>query len=190
MEIHNSEFRLYLKSPEQQDADAIAELANNYNVSKELHNTFPHPYTRADAISFIDFAAASLADGTGLHLAIRIKGEGEVIGMVGLRIFSRNRSAEIGYWLGEKYWSRGYGKEAIRLMLAYGFEKLKLNRIYAGVFSHNERSMHILEKLGFCREGVLREEELKDGKFVNTVYLSILKREYKEKLRIEVKEIR
>lgn len=190
MEIRNPEFRVYLKSPAPRDVDVISELANNHDISKNLHNTFPNPYTRADAIAFIDFAAAGLSSGAEVHLAIFTRDANELIGMIGLRVAVKDRNAEIGYWLGEKYWGKGYVKEAIRLMLAYGFEKLKLNRIYAGAFSHNEKSMHILERLGFSREGTFRENELKEGKFLDSVYFSILKREYNEKLKIEVKEIR
>lgn len=190
MEIRSKGFRVYLRSPELGDAAVIAAQANDPEIANNLANTFPYPYTKADALMFIDFAKRSLADKTGVHLAICDVESGELMGMCGASVDQRNKKIEIGYWLGKKHWGRGYAKEGVKLMLAYVFQNLKFNRATAKTFPGNEKSAHILESLGFKKEGLLRENELRSGKFIDEVFLGLLKKEYKEKAKIEVKEIR
>lgn len=102
------------------------------------------------------------------------------IGNLGLHKVDRvHRKAELGIVIGEPaYWSRGYGSDAVRAGLRYGFGSLGLNKISLDVIEYNERGIRSYEKVGFQREGVHREEIFKDGRFFNVLRMGILAREF------------
>ena len=74
------------------------------------------------------------------------------------------KSAEIGYWIGEPFWGNGIATKAVELITEYGFNKLALNRVYAGVFEYNITSMKVLEKNGYKKEGIFKNAILKNDK--------------------------
>jgi RimJ/RimL family protein N-acetyltransferase len=141
------------------DAESLARHANNINVARQLRDRFPHPYTRADAVTFLKSAAAALPT----NLALEV--DGEAAGGIG---FVRGTDverfgAEIGYWLGEAFWGRGIVTEALELVTAYAFDQFSLLRLYALPFADNAGSIRVLEKAGYTREGVLRSSCVKYG---------------------------
>jgi len=92
-----------------------------------------------------------------------------------------NRLAEVGIFIGEKaYWSQGYGREAMRLMLKHGFETLNLNRIWLRVYEHNRRGIRAYEHAGFKHEGRLRQGIYKDGRYYDVLLMSVLRSEWME----------
>ena len=102
--------------------------------------------------------------------------------MIGLmNIDYNNKNAEIGYWLGKKYWRKGIMKEAIKLILNFGFKKLKLVRVYARIMHPNIFSAKLLEKSGFQCEGRTRKTTLRRGKWMDDLVYSILSNEFKTK---------
>ncbi|SFJ89193.1 Protein N-acetyltransferase, RimJ/RimL family [Halobacillus dabanensis] len=99
-----------------------------------------------------------------------------------INIDNGNRNAECIIDIGEKeYWGKGYGTEALRMLLEYAFLELNLHRVSLRVFSLNERAIHIYHKLGFEKEGVMREGLFRDGKWHDIITMGILKREYMSK---------
>jgi RimJ/RimL family protein N-acetyltransferase len=98
-----------------------------------------------------------------------------------MNIDYENKNAEIGYWLGKRYWGQKIIKEAIKLILNFGFKKLKLTRIYAKVMHPNISSSKLLEQLSFQYEGRMRKTYLKKGKWMDDLIYSILKSEFKSK---------
>lgn len=91
-----------------------------------------------------------------------------------------NRSAEIGIVIGDKdYWSKGYGTDAMRLMLFHGFTNLNLQRIWLRVFETNKRGIRCYEKAGFVHEGRLRQAQFFRGKFVDVLIMGVLRKEWK-----------
>ncbi|MDD2694710.1 MAG: GNAT family protein [Anaerolineales bacterium] len=91
----------------------------------------------------------------------------------------RNRSAAVGIFIGEKrYWNKGYGGDALRLLLRHGFETLNLNRVYLRVYETNLRGIRAYEKVGFVHEGRFREAEFRGGKALNVLYMSVLRSEW------------
>jgi diamine N-acetyltransferase len=91
----------------------------------------------------------------------------------------RNRSAEFGIMIGDKScWNKGYGTEAVRLLCQHGFNALNLNRIYLHVFENNPRAIRAYEKAGFIVEGRERQAEFKDGRFVDSLRMSLLRDEF------------
>jgi RimJ/RimL family protein N-acetyltransferase len=101
--------------------------------------------------------------GKMVNFAIVLRAEAVLVGAVGLRMDPRNTRAELGYWVGKAYWNRGYGTEAARAVLAYGFDALQLHRIFACYFAHNPASGRIMEHLGMKAEGRLRQHIQKWG---------------------------
>jgi len=89
-----------------------------------------------------------------------------------------NLRAELGYALGRAYWRQGLMREALDRLLAYAFGELRLRRLEADVDPRNAASITLLEKLGFQREGLLRERWCVAGEVQDTVWLGLLRREW------------
>lgn len=90
------------------------------------------------------------------------------------------RSAELAILIGEKdFWGKGIGREASALLITHGFDQLDLNRIWMGTMEENAGMLKIAEKLGFLREGVLREANYKNGAFSNGIILGLLRSDFK-----------
>jgi len=90
--------------------------------------------------------------------------DGELAGCIGFESIDKHK-AELGFWLGEEYWGQGIMTQAIRLFTRYGMDRFGLRRVYAYVFPFNRASMKVLEKAGYKKEGVLRKDFEKNGKF-------------------------
>lgn len=96
-----------------------------------------------------------------------------------LNIDWKNRSTEIGIFIGEKrFWNQGYGKKALRIMLRHGFLNLNLNRIFLRVYETNPRAIHAYEHAGFIPEGRLREAKFQNGRYIDVLLMSVLKSEW------------
>lgn len=115
-----------------------------------------------------------------IPFAIRTTTDDRFIGTTGL--YSINwimRSAEFRIFIGDKTaWNRGVGTESTRLMVAYGFDKLNLNRIWLGVNAENLGAVRAYDKAGFVKEGVLREEQYRNCQYYDVIRMSILRRDY------------
>jgi len=146
------------------DVDSLVELANEWDIARNLRDAFPHPYTRDAAEAF----TARAASGEIGHL-YAISVEGRAVGGCGLKPKEdiERCSAEIGYWLGKPYWGRGLATAAVRSLTQFAFEHLGLARVFALPFEENLASVRVLEKAGFIREGVLRNAAIKEGRVRN-----------------------
>lgn len=146
------------------DAGRLAELANNYNVAKFLTDRFPHPYTLEHAQNFIE---SFRKDEPTKVFVIDLNGE--LIGGTGIHlqedIFKNN--AELGYWIGEPYWGKGYMTEALKLVSAYAFENFPITRLYCRVYGNNPRSMKVLEKAGFSLEAKFDKSLVKNSEILD-----------------------
>jgi ribosomal-protein-alanine N-acetyltransferase len=136
------------------DADDLARLANNSKVSRNLRDGFPHPYTREDAVAFIENVSKQVP-----LVTFGIEYKGEFAGNIGLSSGTDvyRKSAEIGYFLGEPFWNQGITTKAVQLMVHYAFTKLDLVRIHTSIFEYNVASQRVLEKCGFRQEGIGRK---------------------------------
>jgi RimJ/RimL family protein N-acetyltransferase len=123
------------------------------------------------------------ADRTKTNLIIEAieGGSGKAIGTIGLHeINPKDHHATFGIAIGEKdYWSKGYGTEAARLIVNYGFQQLNLHRINSTVIGFNERSARMHKKVGFKEEGRQREFYFKNGAFHDQIVFGILREEWK-----------
>jgi len=137
--------RLVLRPLEARDRARLIELANNWRVAKNLSH-MPYPYTEASADDWLGKQAALWAGGKSVNVAITL--DGHFIGGAGVSVRDHG-DWELGYWLGEPYWNRGYASEAAIALRDHAFESLKLGFIVAGHFSDNHASGRVLSKLGF-----------------------------------------
>lgn len=114
--------------------------------------------------------------------AIRLAQTGELIGTCQLHaIHPVHRSAELQIRLGSpSERGKGYGTDAVRLLLDFAFKDLNLRRVYLHVFSTNLAAIRVYEKAGFTREGLLRSAAYINGEYVDVVAMGILQEEYVE----------
>jgi len=143
------------------DAESLAQHANNVKVSRNLHDAFPHPYTRADADSWIKQTSTATS---GMIFAIVV--DGQAVGGIGIHPGKdvERRTAAIGYWLGEPYWGRGITTEALQAMTEHVFAVFDFARLEAYVFEWNLASARVLEKAGYTREARLKKKVTKEGR--------------------------
>ncbi len=171
--------RIKLRRLKLSDAKDIYENIKDEEVIRWLLR-IPHPYRLEDAIKFIRGTHYRIRKGKGYAFGILLKETDRVIGVVDIfNVDWESRNADIGYWLGKKYWNKGLMSEAIRLILRFAFEELKLHKISATIFEDNVASRRVLEKVGFKLEGKRREARLKFGKWHNELLYGILESEYR-----------
>ena len=170
---------LALRAVSREDAPVIRELAGNFEV---VRNTLlmPHPYELQHAYKWIENNRRQFADGTSVVFGMEEQKSGEFCGAIGLTIDSVHKHAELGYWIGVPYWGRGYATEAARAVVAYGFEELGLNRVYARHFRTNKASGRVLQKIGMRHEGVLRRHSFRFGEFHDVVLYGIVATEWNQ----------
>jgi len=145
------------------DIDPIAMYANNINVTQYMASRMPYPYTKGDAIWWVEIGSKE----QGLNYAIDLGGK--CIGVVGVQFgeLELQYSAEIGYWIAEGHWGKGIGTEAVSKMTAYVFSKKEIVRLSAPVFSPNKASMRVLEKCGYTLEAIHRKAVFKNDEFMD-----------------------
>ena len=118
-------------------------------------------------------------DPNQFNFEIRDKKNKKLVGHCGLHYISwTNRTAEFGIYIGDKtYRGRGYGSNALRTLIKYGFDELNMNRIWCEVYNNND-ALPIYKHLGFVEEGILRQNYYSEGKYWDSHILSMLKEEF------------
>lgn len=117
-------------------------------------------------------------EGSEMNFVILL--QGIPVGKMGLHyINTQNKCAEIGYWLSKSEEGKGIITKSVKALINYGFEGMGLNRIEILAAEGNVRSLAIPERLNFTKEGVLRQAELVNDKFLNLVLYSMLREEWK-----------
>lgn len=172
--------KIYLRAPEEKDLKGgWYRWFNDWEVTK-YQNKGIIPNTRQRQREYFYSIMKSKND---VLFAIIDKKSGKHIGCVGLhKIDWVHRSAELGIVIGEKkFWGKGCGKDAWRLVTLYGFDVLNLHRIAAFVFEENAASKKSAEACGFKVEGILREAFFKNGKYHSALAMSVLKDDFKKK---------
>ena len=156
------------------DEESLARYANNRNVSINLRDGFPHPYTLDDAREYIQ----GTIDQNPLT-SFAIASDQEFIGGITLHLQSdvAKRSAEIGYWLGEPHWGKGIATAALQALVEYAFAEFDLVRLYAHVFEWNTASVRVLEKAGFSLEARMRKAVTKDGQTIDEFLYALVRDE-------------
>ncbi|WP_083422018.1 GNAT family N-acetyltransferase [Arsenicibacter rosenii] len=159
------------------DEESLVYHASNRHIWNNVRDFFPYPYTQRDAYSWI---RSNKSYQQPMNLAIEV--DGQAVGNIGFTIKDDiyRYNAEIGYWLGEAYWSKGILSEALPVMVTYIFKSFQLNRIFACVLEGNQGSMRVLEKAGFRPEAIHRKAAIKNNKYLDEHVFALLKQEYLE----------
>lgn len=168
--------KVYLRPLEVDDIDNFVTWLNDEEVNKYLIRTMPLNRVREK-----EFLEGLYKDNHEIILGIALKANDELIGVIGLHKISLPfRNAEMGIIIGDKSrWSKGYGSEAVRLMLKYGFDQLNLHRVYLTVLDFNLRAIRVYEKSGFKMEGTFREHVYRHGKYCDVLIMGILRDEWR-----------
>lgn len=150
-----------LRTWKQEDLSDLVHNADNPKIAERLTDAFPSPYTLEKGQEFLDRV---MKQEPCEVLAIDLNGK--VIGNIGIHPQSDvNRlNAELGYFIGEEFWGKGYAVEAIKLMVYYGFKNFPIERIFARPFGSNLASQRVLEKAGFILEAQIDGILIKNGK--------------------------
>lgn len=169
--------RLRLRPFTLTDTDTIFALQSNSHVLRYWDSPPWKERTRAER--FIAACRQMEQEGTGMRLVIERAADGTFIGWCCLVKWNPDhRSATMGYCLDDAAWGQGFATEAARALLQWGFDTLDLNRVQAETDTRNTASSRVLEKLGFVREGTLREDCIVDGDVSNTWVYGLLRREW------------
>ncbi|WP_238590932.1 GNAT family N-acetyltransferase [Paenibacillus beijingensis] len=163
--------RLRLREITKDDAEGIFDCFSNESVTRYYGQETLENVEQAEA--FVEFFSTIYKEKRGMRWGIERKG---TLGIIGFNAWSpKHKRAEIGYEIHPEQWRKGYTSEAVLKVLQYGFDELGLTRIGAVVFIDNEASNNLLTKVGFQKEGVLRDYMYQNGKAHDTYVYSILK---------------
>ncbi len=169
--------RLLLRPLQESDAEALFAVFSNPTAMRYWSTA---PWTDiAQAQRRIADDATAHARGEHVALGIVRRADGRLIGRCTL--FDRwpsCRRAQVGYILDASMWGQGFAGEAVLALLRHGFEALDLNRVEADIDPRNAASARLLERLGFTREGLLRERWIVNGEASDSVIYGLLRREF------------
>jgi len=186
--------RLLIRRYHINDAEQLAQLANDAAVAATLNDRFPHPYALQDARDWI--TGSQTADKHGVlpaRFGIFKRDESEyqgqqpqvLLGGIGLEAETGKyaRNAELGYWLGSAHWGNGYATEATHAMLSWGFGpewpgKEPLLRIWARVIAGNAGSERVLIRCGFVQEALKKQAVWKDGVAKDELYMAMTRKRW------------
>ncbi len=154
------------------DAEALVRAINHRKIAR-VTAAIPHPYTNRHAKAWIRLCMQRSQQRRPTDLGFAIEIDGAVRGGIGLHHI-RGHQAEVGYWLTPEYWGQGIMTGVVKAMTIWARRELGLVRLYAKVFPHNPASARVLEKAGYVREGVLKKEHKKDGRYLDALlYASV-----------------
>lgn len=172
--------RVRLRAIEKEDLPQIVVWLNDPEVKQNLDLYLPLSMAQEDI--WFEKMLAQPAEEHPLIIEINTP---EGWRMVGNTSFSninwRNRSAEIGIFIGDKScWNQGYGRDVMRLMLKHGFTAINLHRVFLRVYEINKRGIRSYEHAGFKHEGCMRDAQFQEGRYVDVLLMSVLSSEWEE----------
>ncbi len=170
--------RLVLRPFALRDAADVQRLAGAFEVA-DTTLTIPHPYPDGAAEQWIATHEPAWAARTLATFAIADRDTDALRGAVGLMLAMPHFRAELGYWVGLPFWNRGYCTEAVRIIVAFGFDALGLNRIEARHLTRNPSSGRVMQKTGMSFEGVNRGAFRKGDAFEDVAMYAILRNEWR-----------
>jgi [ribosomal protein S5]-alanine N-acetyltransferase len=159
------------------DAARLAAIADNRDISDNLRDGLPFPYTLQDAIRWLNNILP--LNYPPRYFAVIF--EQEITGSIGIELKSDiyRKNAEIGYFLDPSYWHKGIMTKAIKAVSSYAFREFDIIRIYAETFCDNQASAGSLSRAGYAFEATLRKSVIKNGVIKDACIWSVLKEDYK-----------
>lgn len=178
--MDDAEFRteqLLLRPPRRSDLDALDRAIQE--TLGELVRWLPWArpdHCRGDSRQYIRHARLSRARRSAFEYLLIRADTRKLVGAASLhRIDWIRRSAGLGYWVRRSEWGMGMATEAGRMLIAHAFHGLELQRVEAHVATGNKSSQRVVEKLGFLREGIAREIEFVDGRYLDHIQYSLIR---------------
>lgn len=167
--------RLFLRRITNDDVNEVFELRSNPETMKYI----PRPLVKnnEDALAHIATIEERIQTNLAINWAITLKRGPKLLGIIGFyRLQPENYRAEIGYMILPEFHGKGIVPEAVKKLIAYGFEDLKLHSIEAVIDPENYASEKVLQKCGFTKEAHFKESEFYEGKFLDKVIYSLLEK--------------
>jgi RimJ/RimL family protein N-acetyltransferase len=167
--------KVYLRPLERADCPLFVEWMNNPQIQRTTLRD--RPLNLQDEEEFVERVRKSTSD-VGL-LIVAKDGDTPVGGTALHQIDWRNRHAAFGITIGDpQHWGKGYGTDATRLMVDHAFATLNLNRVWLYVLEYNERGIRCYDRVGFKKEGRLRQEHYREGRYWDTWLMAILREDW------------
>ena len=173
--------RLKFRAFEDADVHDVFALRSNPEVMKYI----PRPLAKnlQEAMDVIKMIRETIEKKEGINWVLTLKDDPKMIGMIGIyRIKPDNARGELGYILLPEFHNQGYITEAIKPILIYAFHHIGFHSLEAVIDPANISSERVLQKNGFVKEAHLLENEYWDGRFLDTIIYSLLKRNFKEEI--------
>jgi [ribosomal protein S5]-alanine N-acetyltransferase len=170
--------RVLLRWLTRDDVDALLEIFGDESVVR--FTSIPRLRDRSDALRFHAEIESFFRQRTLFQWGLARVEDARLLGTCSLSdIHWEHQRAEVGFALGREHWGRGFMGEALPLLVRHAFEDLGFNRLEADVDPRNAASLHLLEKLGFRREGYLRQRYFQLGERQDSVLLGLLAEEWR-----------
>ncbi|MCW9705831.1 GNAT family N-acetyltransferase [Fodinibius salsisoli] len=169
--------RLRLRQLMARDIDRIVQYANNPKI-EEMTLNMPFPYGEKDAVSWLATAHEGFSEERHYVFGICSLQTDKVMGGIGLKVNKRFNRAELGFWLGEPFWSKGYITEGVEAVLEFGFNELELNKIFAFHMVKNPASGKVMTKNGMVKEAELVEHIRKGEEYIDVVQYRLTRKEF------------
>lgn len=169
--------KIRLREYRREDVKSAQNYMNNPELKKLLTPGIPYLYTFEDEQRWYE----SLSANKDIYsFAIETIEDDKYIGGCGInKVDWKNSVAIVGIFIGDKnYWGKGYGTDAMKVLIKFIFEQMNINKIKLNVYDYNKRAIKSYEKCGFKTEGILREEIFRDGKYHDEYVMGILKEEH------------
>ncbi len=169
--------RLLLRKLRYKDVQDIYDYAHDEEVAQFVMWDAHH--SELETLEFLNVVISLYNKNEPAPWGIELKETKRIIGTIGfVSLESEHNKAEVGYTLAKRYWNKGLMTEALKKVIEFGFEKMKLNRIEARCIKENEQSIKVLLKVGMKEEGTLRQFLYVKKNFQDIKVFSILKSEY------------
>lgn len=173
--------RLMLREYQKEDLDNIRKWCNNPEITKNLSDIFLYPHSLKQSESFVQM----MLDNSNPNMKNFVIADSESENYIGqidlINIDWKNRTSLLGIVIGNvENHCKGYGQEAIKILQKFAFEELNLHKLELEVHAYNEKAYNCYKKCGFLEEGRKRENFYIDGKYTDTIFMGILKREFEK----------
>ncbi len=170
--------RLRLRHLEESDTDSLFEIFSNEEAMRFWSWV---PYNeRAQAAKLLAEIHENFRQKSLFQWGIALRADDQIIGTTTLfRFDEQSRRAEIGYILNRRFWGKGFINEALSALVSFAFEKLNLNRIEADIEPRNTASIKTVERLGFQKEGILRERWIVGDDIQDSLFYGLLRKDWK-----------
>lgn len=169
--------KVRLRAYTREDLPETRSYVNEEGVGDLLRSDILFPFRPEDQEKWYESLDAK--SDKEYSFAIESREDGAFLGGCGVvEIRAKDRVGRIGMFLGKEHIGKGYGIDALRVLVAFCFNEINLNKLKLDVFSFNERAVRCYEKAGFKREGVLRQDAYRYGRYHDVIVMGLLRSEW------------